>query len=1150
MKVLDPLKIDLSGHALIEASAGTGKTYTITSLFLRFLLELELEVRNILIVTFTQAATEELRDRVRKRLKQALDCARGEKCRDEFISSLLEKTSAGCSREKTLFMLERAIISLDEAAIFTIHGFCQRMLNEYAFETASAFDAELAPSQDDILLEAARECWRQKFYHAEPWLGSAATSLFSRPERMLDTVRPLLGPVPIRIEPAATLKDCLAEKVKLDNGIRELKDLWSREREQIVKTILEDKALKRQKNVLKKNGIEGAAATLDELFSREELSPFSLDCTGEVPFSLEFLSTYLKKGFESPALHPFFLKWDEVRGPCRGWCVRLKSALLNEAVTGINKISSTIKKQRGYFSFDDLLLRMNKALSPPAGKDLAKILRCRFRAALIDEFQDTDPVQYSIFERIYPVPDRDRLVLIGDPKQSIYGFRGADIFTYLKAGSRVGKRRRFGLARNWRSSPGLVKAVNLLFSRPGRPFVYRDIPYSKVKSRDPRLPALIDPEIPGDFIIWSPEKRFKEGRQPAVIKKGVAIKAISEGCAVEIARLLEGGRKREIQIEEVDGTLRPLKAGDIAILVKSRTHAGKVKEALSSAGISCVYHARESVFSTKEARDFLMMLKAAASPGDLGALSTALATEAGGWTAAEIDKLRRDEIKWNKLSSIFQELYSLWHKSSFLVMFRVMLHRLGIGHRLLSLPGGERRLTNWFQLSELFQEAADDAPGMEGGLSWLSTRISLHESADEEQQLRLENDRELVTIMTIHKSKGLEFPVVFVPFAWDISSTQKREDLTRYYDRQRGCYVVEAEKTDKADAEAEYQRLAEELRLLYVALTRARVRCCISWGNFKDAEKSALKYLLQETGDTALLKCPSVNVTPIPEKGPGVEDLADSAACLYSVRVIERPVRQVFGVESFSSLVLDNHDDTEAPDIKKMPSSPSPIERNIFSFPRGAAPGNCIHSVLETMDFSAENRTDLLENCRRGLVAWGLEVKWQDVLAEMVQNVISTEILPGLRLRDICPDEMVREMEFTSFFRKGKGEKRISEGAGLLLSRYDSGMICGFIDLLFQKDDRYYIADYKSNYLGDSLDDYRLPALQQAMEEHGYHLQAEIYALALHRLLLKTLPGYNFHEHFGGVLYLFARGIRPSSKGQRGVYFIAPEQIAPRAGTA
>ena len=1151
MKVLNPLKMDLAGYALIEASAGTGKTYTITSLFLRFLLELELEVRNILMVTFTQAATEELKDRVRKRLREALACARGTKCRDEFISSLLERAAAGCGREKVRFMLERAIISLDEAAVFTIHGFCQRMLSEYAFETGSAFDTELVPSQDDILLEAASELWRRKFYRSEPWLGSIIASMFSEPGKMLSTVRPLLGPVPVKIEPAAALNECLYEKTALDDGIRELEKLWRGEREKIVNTVIEDKALKRQKKILKIEGIQGAAAEIDELFDRNDLSAFSLDGMKEMPFSLEFLSRHLKKGSQSPLSHPFFRKWDDVRASCHGWCVRLKSALINETVTGIKGISWEIKERRGFFSFDDLLVRMERALSSREGKYLAKTLRHRFRAALIDEFQDTDPVQYSIFSRIYPVPERHRLVLIGDPKQSIYGFRGADIFTYLKARSRVGRTHRFGLARNWRSSPGLVEAVNFLFSRSDRPFVYEDIPYFEVKSRDPVLPRLMDPGLQGDFIIWTPGENGKEDEKSAVINKGTARRTISRGCAVEISRLLSRNIRQEgIQIKEVDGSTRRLKAGDIAILVKSAAHAAEVKEALSSAGISCVYHARESVFSTEEAVEFLMMLKAAANPGDPGALSTALATEAAGWTAAEIDELRHSETKWNDLSSIFQEFYSLWQKSGFLVMFRVMIHRLEIARRLLSLPGGERRLTNWFQLSELFEEAAHDAPGMDGGLSWLSTRISLQQSVEDRQQLRLESDRELVTIMTIHGSKGLEFPVVFVPFAWDIGSPRRSDEFTRYFDRQRGCYVADAGKTKRASEESERQSLAEELRLLYVALTRARVRCYISWGNFRGAEKSALKYLFQEISD--LEKCGAVKVTPVPEKGHQAEGMTDAAACLYSVREVERPVKQVFGVESFSSLILDERDDIETPDIEEKPAAPSPEERNIFSFPRGAAPGNCIHSVLETMDFSDKGTKDLLENCRRSLAAWGLDRKWDQVLSEIVQNVVSTEILPGIRLRDIPADDMVREMEFTSFFRKEKGEaeKCLSKGARLLLSRYDSGMIRGFIDLLFQKDGRYYVADYKSNYLGGSLDDYQIPAMKLAMEEHGYCLQAEIYALALHRLLSKNLAGYSFHKHFGGAVYLFARGIRPSSRGERGVYFISPKQIALRAGAA
>ncbi len=1144
MNELVPLEMELSGHTLIEASAGTGKTYTITSLFLRLILEQGLEVSQILIVTFTKAATEDLKDRVRHRLKIALDHARGDACKDDFVASLLERSARLHGKKKIRILIERAIISLDEAAIFTIHGFCQRMLSDYAFETETSFDMELIPSHEDLLLEAARQFWRQEFYGADPWLAKAIISLFPGPGQMLQTLRPLLGLEPVMIEPKADLGKCLENKTVLDALFLELKTMWTNKRRQIVSLLEDDNSLVRRRAVLKKKGIIEAAKALDEFFEQEEIDLFSLWDLKQMPFSQRLLENCLKKGYSTPPCHPFFKKWDTLIETHDTWWTYMKAALLERASNKIRQICTGIKQRLGLFAFDDLLVKMDKALCSPNGPRLAAMLRKRFKVAMIDEFQDTDQVQYRIFEKIYPSSQHDLLIMIGDPKQSIYAFRGADIFTYLNARSKVGEERRFGLAKNWRSSPGLVEAVNFLFTRRKYPFVFEAIPYHEVKSRDPRLPFLQDPDLSGDLIIWKPDEDSKNNTSHASMNKSEARRVLSDGCAGEIARLLAGGAQGRILIKDPSGKSHPVRSSDIAILVRNRTQAEVMRNALSKAGISCVYHANQSVFSTDEAWEFLMVLRAAATPGDLSAVSTALATDAMGWNAKEIAALREHPEKWEDISSAFFELRSLWLRRGVLVMFRQMIHQLGIAHRLLQLPGGERRLTNWFQLAELLDEKRPEVSGIEAELSWLANQIELGGSDEEGQQMRLESDRQLVTIMTIHRSKGLEFPIVFVPFIWDSSSGANRQNLLQYFDEKQGCYVI---RTDHGQmrSEMERQRLAEETRLLYVALTRAVVRCYISWGRFKSSENSALYYLLQGYEIEGPERCPASNITPIP--GPVEKEIRtdDDTTLLYEVRQVTRRVRQRFGVESFSSLSMEEQGDDSLYHFQK---GPEPLEghgKDIFSFPRGALPGNCIHKILENVDFSHDDSEAILGKCRLALAEWGLDPTWDHVLLEMVENVTGTQILPDIRLKAIPPDQMVKEMEFSSFF---SSIIDVPSSLRQALDRYESGIIRGFVDLLFAHDGLYYVADYKSNYLGDKLQDYRIEKLRQAMTIHDYHLQAEIYALALHRLLSKTMADYRFNQHFGGVVYLFVRGIHPSSNGKTGVLFIPREEIGKRLG--
>jgi len=826
----------------------------------------------------------------------------------------------------------------------------------------------------------------------------------------------------------------------------------------------------------------------------------------------------------------------------------------------VRSIADGLKERLRLMTFDDLLVRFHQALSGPGGSGLAATLRKRFKVAMIDEFQDTDPVQYSIFRKIYPRPSHDRLILIGDPKQAIYGFRGADIFTYLKARRAVSGDRRFGLGVNWRSSPGLVEAVNSLFSASYAPFVYQEIPYHQVRPCDPALPRLNDPDLFGDMVVWTPAPFLPRNRN-GEIDKGVARRFLAKGCAAEIARLLKGGREGRIFLEGGgDGGDSPLAAGDIAVLVKDQYQAQDVKKALEEVGISSVFYAKESVFATKEAQELLLVLRGVAMPREIKAVSTALATEAVGWDAAAIASLEHDEMAWDRISSLFEELHRLWLQRGFLVMFRVMLHRLGISGRLLSLPQGERRLTNWSQLGELIHQAGmEGVGGIEGQLAWLSRQMASPDSSDEGQQLRLESDRELVTIMTIHRSKGLEFPVVFLPFAWDLGSGGSRNKELRYYDAQRECYVVDVSNSGEGASIFREQCLAEELRLLYVALTRAKVRCYLSWGGFKGAVGSGLGYLLgAEKGedDRRLVErlqerfrsCRSIAVVPMPKAGEADGAATETATPLYSVRSVERQIIQTLGVESFSYLTAGGEEEGKFLDLAFDEDVPParPGVMDVFSFPRGPAAGNCIHAVLENTDFTSLNEGLLLENCRRWLAAYGLDVRWDQVLVRMVRNVLTTELLPGLSLDRIPNDEKVSEMEFAWSF--GTGGEGAPAGVAPLLSRYHAGMMRGFIDLLFHHDGRYFIVDYKSNHLGDTLEEYQGERLEAAMREHGYHLQAEIYALAVHRFLSRGLEGYRFMDHFGGVFYLFVRGMEPSLGRSSGVYFIPPEQIASRIG--
>jgi len=481
-KDFDLLNSPLEGTNLIEASAGTGKTYAITGLFLRLILERNLAVDEILVVTFTVPGTEELRDRIRSKLREAIEAFSGVRIEDAFLNDLVKRHK---DSETARGALREALRAFDQAAIFTIHGFCRRMLHENAFESASLFDTELVTDQKNLKREIVDDFWRRHFYNASPLFVNYAIHNKFSPDSLLALLANRHAQPYLKIIPQVEIPDSALEEKAFPEHFDKVRKGWQSARGEVKDILTTGEGLSRVK--YSKAKIPVWIQGMDDAMASGGNNPVLFQ--GFEKFTSSELKRAVKKNHNPPA-HPFFDLCEKLREKQEELERVFDHRLLGLKVEIFHYVHDELtmrKAERNMQFFDDLLLKLHRALEEKGGEALAGAMRMKFRAALIDEFQDTDPIQYAIFKKVFGT-EKSILFLIGDPKQAIYSFRGADIFAYMDAAGDVSSR--YTLGENWRSEPDLIAAINAMFARADRPFVYDEIPFqpaTPAKSKDPEF---------------------------------------------------------------------------------------------------------------------------------------------------------------------------------------------------------------------------------------------------------------------------------------------------------------------------------------------------------------------------------------------------------------------------------------------------------------------------------------------------------------------------------------------------------------------------------------------------------------------------------------------------------------------------------------
>jgi exodeoxyribonuclease V beta subunit len=1168
MKSLDLTGIPLEGTHLIEASAGTGKTYTIASLFIRLLLEKSLHVREILVVTYTDPATEELKTRVREKIRAALKAFETGQSDDVFLNDLLRTFER---HDHAVQCLEFALRRFDEAAIHTIHGFCSRLLSDMAFESRSLFRSEMITDQADLLKQVAGDFYRMHFAHDMPpeLVHYAINRKYSFDFFLKLVPRASLDAevIPRMDKPDITW---LLEEYR--RSFLELQLLWPHAKSDVTHIFTHYPGFNRTSYKLDKVPV-----------MMEDMETF-LQSDGCYLPTFEgfdkFASSKLRmnKGF-SPPVHVLFDVCERLCTAAEALTDCMERVLVwlkTELFRSMRTMLPARKDALGVMYYDDLLLKVHQALSSENRGLLRDLVSERYKTALIDEFQDTDPIQYGIFNTLFA---GSTLFLIGDPKQAIYSFRGADIFTYLNAAGQVDPEARHTLDRNWRSEPALIDAINHVFHRE-HPFVYGQIAFEPVlPARVPDRKTLLDPGG-APLVIW-----FEEGKDGKGLNKTDAGVRISQAVAWEVYRLITGGQRNEVLIGGKGVVPR-----DIALIVREHKQGRLLKDVLMLCGIPCVIYSDENIFDTAEALEMEMLLRAVSEPGAADLIRTVLSGSLFGLDAARIEELSSDETKLEEWVEIFRSLHELWLSHGFMRMFRKLMNGYGVRPLLLEKPRGERMLTNFLHLAEILGEASlQSRLGMRGLITWLSRRRDPLARRDEKHQLRLESDEDAVKIITAHKSKGLEFPIVFCPFLWGSAELRDTENIS-FHDAMKGYRAFLDVGSDERDGHrfiAEQEELAEDMRLAYVAMTRARNRCYLVWGRFNRVESSALNYLFEQPPHHSRLdaRAPlriaspgedsmrvtlerlcagsgtNILVRDIPVRIPPRYESPAPRETRISFRELSRSIDLSWKVSSFTSLVSGAHAGGEA-DRDALYLAPAaagvPDEKgrpDIFSFPRGARSGTMIHEIFEHLDFAWDDG-EVEKLVARTLEGHGFDPSWLAVIAGMVRRVLQV-VLGEFSLSGIRKEETLRELEFylpvgrlspeilrEAFALHGQDTvpETFPQTMGALGFEESTGFLRGFIDLVFSWKGRYFLLDWKSNHLGNSLESYGHESLTAAMEKNHYILQAHIYSLALHHYLKKRVRGYSYEKNFGGVIYLFVRGVDPVMGPGYGVYQMTPNQ--------
>ena len=1190
---LDVQALPLAHRHLIEASAGTGKTFNITRIAIKVLLVKKISITQLLIVTFTKAATQELRARIAQTLQDFIGMLEGEPSDWDPLLTHILSTDQDMSVAIALNKLKVAVFEMDEAAIFTINSFCGRMLTQSSFLTHHPFEQAIIDDSESIYLEVIQDWFLQQQSHPEI-RGALKDMGIETPTKYFETYKTiLLSTLPVDYptdSTLATLAQCSGQLIF---------DTLAPHRAAFAKELKPHIALIQAYFDAKKKDI-----TVHQVFDWCNATEFSdISAVMSVMLHGTAIKGYAKTlGISDPEDFIDICKdfHDVVKKSFVTYYKRFTELSQNiaaikhiaESLVTIKTLASVVKRRTGVLDHSDTVSLFSQQIVS-GNAQLISSIQAQFPIALIDEFQDTDADQYAIFQHVYPNNDPDlMLLMIGDPKQAIYGFRGGDVFTYLKAVKDANFH--WSMDTNYRSTESVVNGYNTLFYGLSVPeYRIQDLQiWAQQQGLDNHANAtgivplptkehgLFDYGIQYNWILAAAKAKANntplhdplsqsgthffalsqdqvEAQHPVATDKFTAIKIMSQWVAQEVQRLITSAYLGD----------RLVAPADIAILVNSRAQGQVIKKIFANCGLnSVILSDRTSIFASNQATNLYRFLNGILNFNQDRAFKAMLGTDLMGLERTVLFDIENDPNAIDQYKLLAHDLHQRWQRDGVMAMLTFVLknHFTVYGHS----DEIERIISNYMQLAEILNEVERTNSLVTMTVTFLYEKLGQKNDADSYCQ-RLESDEALIKIVTIHGSKGLEYPIVFVPF----DSFGKEKVIS---DNAKFCTYYDNEVQEKRhflgrvphiEAQQTEQLSREGIRLLYVAITRAAHRCYLGYQDIHHFENSAIHYVLSQIAscqglsvhgymDTLSRHEPDVFANHVVPTSIDLKRIdQDSAPPILAALEYAGKTQSQWQVFSYSKLLkhnvkLDLNEKQHADDRAFPTSIPNVSDTALirFTLTKGAGAGNLLHNILEKSDFTQPFAVDIVkQEFKEYLVA---DIEHAPAVIEWLNEVVRTPLsLPhsdtSFTLQQLTMQQTLREPQFyfpltdtsieslTQLLKTHRG-MHVSIAS---VKRKLQGMMQGFIDLIFEVDGKYYVSDYKSTHLGYGFDNYTQEAMLQDIQSHHYDLQYLIYTWVLHNLLAQRIVDYDPQIHLGGVYYFYLRGMSPQAQPHNGVYY-------------
>ena len=1102
----DVMTVPLEGSNLIEASAGTGKTYSIAILVLRLILEKNIPLQEILMVTFTKAAVAELDDRIRNFVRQASRYSKGEDIRDATIKKIVDLTGKDIVSE----LLDTAVINLDEINVMTIHGFAQVTLNEFAFETGQLFSTELIPDTSDIIEKEVQEFWRKQVTVIHEKLLAGLMDSEVNLNQITKVIQEYLSGKSYKFYDSTEIY--LLDEAKQQEYLEILSEL------QIQILDLKTKIF---------NYISVNKSYIIEACNRNSFAKKAFENSINHPetflaiFEKKIETNYIDNLF--PELKELVTKQIKNKEESKITGKLAANYLYATAIQIIVPRIESYKMTNNLISFDDMINKLHKSLVSGKNTNLAVRLQNKYKAVFIDEFQDTDKLQYEIFNTAFH--QRSIMFYIGDPKQSIYGWRRADIATYFDARNHVD--RLYSMNINYRSTGQLLDALNHFFlPKPDFDTFHYGSDEDRIDYHNVQSPA----ENTIGQLLYQNQPCI-----PVSIYDSTKIEGTLQNLTGLILDMLS---QPDYSIYDIPTkSQRPVRPSDIGIIVRTNKKGLHIKEELSKLGIPAVTVSDDKILQSDQARELVYIVEAMLLPVKSN-IRRVLAL-----TMFHYDIKNILSMDIEKATEIFRSYHELWKSRSIYSALTQLYHDFDIRQKLLHPDenNGERKLTNLLHLTEMLYKTEHrrnfSPPEL---INWLKVNLKKDQSSDDEWEQRIENDEESVKIVTIHKSKGLEYRIVFAADS-DFATANKNNNMVGFRD-DNGIYVTalygQLEEGEKILYDKQQQQ--ENRRLLYVTLTRAAYACFI-FNSKTNVSNSTLSFFTKEIENNSLIQTfqeqyvrKSKSKYTAPNHETSQKLLKPD---LFSLKDIN------WSKVSYSSIARH----PEKPFRNNIITETEGYEAFIFNdLPKGSNTGNFLHYIMEHIDFTQSDIwSQVIERATKQYFS-NKSNNFTEYIFQLLEHVMYTDIhveTGNLKLSDVPLSQCLHEFEFDFPISDFNVTQLMDLMPGGIITgeKYNevAGMMNGKIDLFFEYGGQYYILDWKSNHLGYSLDAYTTNKTSEAMSDNNYHLQYLIYSYAIRKYLqFRKGASFDYTRDFGGVIYLFLRGVRKDSN--HGIFYYKP----------